>query len=33
MDLDPTLLSLHKRLKMALDPPGIFGPHRLHPDF
>jgi glycolate oxidase FAD binding subunit len=33
MDLDPTLLSLHKRLKMALDPIGIFGPQRLHPEF
>jgi glycolate dehydrogenase FAD-binding subunit len=33
MHLDPTLLALHKRLKMALDPIGIFGPQRLHPEF
>ena len=33
MHLDPTLLALHKRLKLALDPHGIFGTHRLHPDF
>ena len=33
MHLDPALLALHKRLKAALDPDGIFGPHRLHPEF
>ena len=33
MHLDPALLALHKRLKAALDPDGIFGPHRLHSDF
>ena len=33
MRLDPGVLGLHKRLKAALDPDGIFGPHRLHPDF
>jgi glycolate oxidase FAD binding subunit len=33
MRLDPAVLELHKRLKAALDPDGIFGPHRLHPDF
>ena len=33
MRLDPAVLELHKRLKAALDPSGIFGPHRLHPDF
>ena len=33
MHLDPALLSLHKRLKLALDPHGIFGTQRLHPDF
>ncbi len=33
MRLDPAVLELHKRLKAALDPNGIFGPHRLHPDF
>jgi glycolate oxidase FAD binding subunit len=33
MRLDAGVLGLHKRLKAALDPDGIFGPHRLHPDF
>jgi glycolate oxidase FAD binding subunit len=33
MQLDPPVLEVHKRLKAALDPNGIFGPHRLHPDF
>jgi glycolate oxidase FAD binding subunit len=33
MRLDPAVLELHKRLKAALDPDGIFGPHRLHPEF
>jgi glycolate oxidase FAD binding subunit len=33
MDLDPEVLALHRRLKAALDPEGIFNPHRLHPDF
>lgn len=33
MRLDPAVLELHKRLKAALDPNGLFGPHRLHPDF
>ncbi len=33
MRLDPAVLELHKRLKAALDPNGIFGPHRLHPEF
>jgi glycolate oxidase FAD binding subunit len=32
-ELDATTLALHKRLKAALDPDGIFGRHRLHPDF
>lgn len=31
--LSPGLLSLHKRIKQALDPHGIFGPGRMHPDF
>jgi glycolate oxidase FAD binding subunit len=31
--LSPGLLSLHKKLKRALDPHGIFGPGRLHPEF
>ncbi len=29
----PGLLALHKKLKRALDPHGIFGPGRIHPDF
>ena len=33
MQLDPGVLTLHRKLKAALDPHGIFGPHRLHPDF
>src|SRR5215470_9301712 len=33
MLLDPPLLEVHKRLKAALDPNGLFGPHRLHPEF
>ena len=31
--LAPGVLALHQRLKKALDPQGVFGPHRLHPDF
>jgi len=33
MQLDPGALALHRKLKAALDPMGIFGPQRLHPDF
>jgi glycolate oxidase FAD binding subunit len=33
MRLDAAVLGLHQRLKAALDPGGIFGRHRLHPDF
>lgn len=33
MRLEAGVLGLHKRLKAALDPNGIFGPHRLHSDF
>ena len=33
MRLDAGTIALHKRIKAALDPAGIFGPHRLHPDF
>lgn len=33
MVLDPTVLEVHRRLKAALDPNGLFGPHRLHPEF
>ncbi len=29
----PELLALHKRLKQALDPEGLFGPGRIHPEF
>jgi glycolate oxidase FAD binding subunit len=32
IQLDPALLALHQRLKTALDPLGIFGPQRLHPE-
>jgi glycolate oxidase FAD binding subunit len=31
--LDGGLLMLNKKLKQALDPEGIFGPHRLHAQF
>jgi glycolate oxidase FAD binding subunit len=31
--LAPAVLALHKRLKQALDPQGVFGPRRIHPDF
>ena len=33
MRLDPGVLALHRKLKAALDPQGIFGPRRLHPEF
>jgi len=33
MHLEPPMLEVHKRLKAAFDPNGIFGPHRLHPEF
>jgi glycolate dehydrogenase FAD-binding subunit len=33
MQLEAPVLEVHKRLKAALDPHGILGPHRLHPDF
>jgi len=33
MRLDAGVLAVHRKLKAALDPHGIFGPHRLHPDF
>jgi glycolate oxidase FAD binding subunit len=33
MQLDPGVLALHRRLKAALDPQGVFGPRRLHSDF
>jgi glycolate oxidase FAD binding subunit len=31
--LSPVLLRLHRELKAAFDPAGIFNPGRLHPDF
>lgn len=31
--LSPGVLALHQRLKLALDPQGVFGRRRLHPDF
>lgn len=31
--LQPALLALHKRLKTAFDPEGIFNPGRLYPEF
>jgi glycolate oxidase FAD binding subunit len=33
MQLDAGVLALHRKLKAALDPLGIFGPRRLHADF
>ena len=33
MRLEPGVLALQRKLKTALDPHGIFGPHRLHADF
>ncbi len=32
MQLDAGVLALHRKLKAALDPDGIFGPRRLHPE-
>jgi len=31
--LSPAMMSLQKRIKSALDPDGVFGPHRLHGEF
>ena len=31
--LSPALLSIHRRLKQAFDPAGIFNPGRLYPEF
>lgn len=33
MQLDAGTLALHRKLKAALDPLGLFGPQRLHPEF
>jgi glycolate oxidase FAD binding subunit len=32
LQLDPGVLALHRKLKAALDPDGVFGPRRLHPE-
>ena len=31
--LSPALMTLHRNLKRALDPAGIFNPGRLYPEF
>jgi glycolate oxidase FAD binding subunit len=31
--LAPPVLALHQRIKRALDPDGVFGRHRIHPEF
>lgn len=31
--LPPAMMALQKKIKLALDPEGIFGPHRLHAEF
>jgi glycolate oxidase FAD binding subunit len=31
--LAPPVLALHQRIKRALDPNGVFGRHRIHPEF
>ncbi len=33
MQLDAGVLALNRKLKQALDPQGLFGPHRLHAEF
>jgi glycolate oxidase FAD binding subunit len=33
MELDPVLLRIHRQLKAAFDPQGLFNRGRLHPDF
>jgi len=33
MELDPALLRIHRQLKTAFDPHGLFNRGRLHPDF
>jgi glycolate oxidase FAD binding subunit len=30
--LSPSLLALHRRLKLAFDPHGLFNPGRLYPE-
>jgi len=31
--LQPGMLKLQRGIKQAIDPEGIFGPHRLHDSF
>jgi hypothetical protein len=31
--LSPAVLALHRRLKQAFDPKGIFNPGRMHAEF
>ncbi|UCH48492.1 MAG: glycolate oxidase subunit GlcE [Betaproteobacteria bacterium] len=31
--LSPAMMALQKKIKQALDPEGLFGPHRLHAEF
>ncbi|MFM7970930.1 MAG: FAD-linked oxidase C-terminal domain-containing protein [Betaproteobacteria bacterium] len=33
LELDPVLLRIHRQLKAAFDPHGVFNRGRLHPDF
>jgi len=32
-ELPPAMVTLHKKIKQALDPEGIFGPRRIHAEF
>jgi FAD/FMN-containing dehydrogenase len=31
--VEQSLLALHQRIKRAIDPNGVFGRHRIHPEF
>jgi glycolate oxidase FAD binding subunit len=33
MQLRPNVLTINRRIKQALDPKAVFGPHRLHAEF
>ena len=33
LELDPVLLRIHRQLKQAFDPHGLFNRGRLHPEF
>jgi glycolate oxidase FAD binding subunit len=33
LDLDPVLMRIHRQLKTAFDPHGLFNRGRLHPEF